>query len=102
MKLKAVLLVLALIIISCSSLAKSTRVLEKQEKKEKYESLVRVEDVGKVMHIHGLAAGSSIDNHHSIPRQQYSNHGGGTSQQPPEDDDDDNQGNNNGGGNTNN
>ncbi|KAJ0970377.1 hypothetical protein J5N97_023254 [Dioscorea zingiberensis] len=81
---------------SCSSLAKSRVALldhlheEKQEKKEKENTIIGDQDVGKVMHLHGLP-GSSVDNHHSIPREQYNNHGGGTSQQPPEDDD--NQGN---------
>jgi len=37
-------------------------------------------------------SGSSIDNHHNIPRNQYDSHTGGTTQQPPEGDYD-NQGN---------
>lgn len=42
-------------------------------------------------------SGSSVDNHHSIPRDQYNSRGGATSQQPPYGDDGSNQGNGSGG-----
>ncbi|URD86605.1 hypothetical protein MUK42_27434 [Musa troglodytarum] len=42
-------------------------------------------------------SGSSVDNHHSIPRDQYISRGSATSQQPPYGDDGSNQGNGSGG-----
>ncbi|MQM15431.1 hypothetical protein Taro_048375 [Colocasia esculenta] len=48
-----------------------------------------------------LYSGSNLDNHHSIPRQQFGGRGGGSGQQSPGGDDQDNGGSGGGNGDTN-
>lgn len=41
------------------------------------------EDMGKAQSTQGYYGGSSVDNHHNIPRDQYNSHGGGNTSQEP-------------------